>query len=74
MTDKITGLRTHRDGLRGEIDAHDSPCCLVDIDGLVWVNDQFGHAAGDRVLAAVAECLQRSLADDRVTIFRVGGG
>jgi diguanylate cyclase (GGDEF)-like protein len=73
MTDRLTGLHTHRDGLRGAIDDHDSPCCLVDIDGLIWINDQYGHEAGDRVLAAVAERLERSLVDYQCMIFRVGG-
>jgi diguanylate cyclase (GGDEF)-like protein len=73
MTDPLTELRTHRDGLRSAIDARHSPCCLVDIDGLIWVNDQYGHDAGDKVLAAVAERLARSLADCPSTIFRVGG-
>jgi diguanylate cyclase (GGDEF)-like protein len=73
MIDRLTGLRTHRDGLRCEIDVHDSPCCLVDIDGLVWINDQYGNEAGDRALAAVAERLERSLADYPSAIFRVGG-
>jgi diguanylate cyclase (GGDEF)-like protein len=73
MSDSLTGLPTHRDGLRGEIDARRSPCCLVDLDGLIWTNDQHGHEAGDRVLAAVAAQLAQSLVGDQSTIFRVGG-
>jgi diguanylate cyclase (GGDEF)-like protein len=73
MTHNVTGLRTHRDGLCDAIDARTSPCSLVDIDGLIWINDQYGYEAGDKALKAVAECLKGSLVDYDATIFRVGG-
>ena len=73
MTDAITGLRTHRDGLRGAILSHALVCCLVDIDGLIWVNDQHGHIEGDRVLANVAQHLTHSADEHGASVFRVGG-
>jgi diguanylate cyclase (GGDEF)-like protein len=73
MTDSLTGLRTHRDGLLDQLAASPSVCCLVDIDRLIWVNDQSGHAEGDRVLAAIARYLVNSLDEHARSIFRVGG-
>jgi diguanylate cyclase (GGDEF)-like protein len=73
MTDALTGLRTHRDGLRDAIVAHGSACCLVDVDALIWVNDQYGHVEGDRVLSRLAEYFTLSLADRAAAVFRVGG-
>jgi len=34
---------------------------LLDVDGLAGINRQFGHAAGDQVLLAVADVLRRSV-------------
>jgi len=45
----------------------------VDIDGLIWVNDQHGHIEGDRVLANVAQHLTHSADEHGASVFRVGG-
>ena len=43
---------------------------VVDIDSLAWVNDKMGHAAGDRMLVAVADALNKQKG---VEVFRTGG-
>ena len=44
----------------------------VDIDRFKYVNDSFGHAAGDRLLEVVGERLQ-SVMRDQDTVGRMGG-
>jgi diguanylate cyclase (GGDEF)-like protein len=44
----------------------------VDIDHFKQVNDQYGHAIGDRVLQEVATMLRANIADE-VIAYRVGG-
>ena len=45
---------------------------FIDLDGLKQINDQFGHAVGDRALTTVADAL-RTLTDPRRIAGRVGG-
>lgn len=75
QTDELTGTLNRR-GLLQHLEAeHDRAMAglggytllMVDVDHFKAINDQHGHAEGDRVLQAVATSLRRALrADDRV--------
>jgi diguanylate cyclase (GGDEF)-like protein len=45
---------------------------LIDLDGFKPINDQFGHAAGDKVLVEVAQRLSSAATDDEL-VARLGG-
>jgi len=45
---------------------------VVDLDGFKTVNDTFGHAAGDQLLAAISDRLREALRGED-TIARLGG-
>jgi diguanylate cyclase (GGDEF)-like protein len=45
---------------------------MADVDDFKRINDEHGHAAGDRLLVAVAETLGRSVRSDDL-VARVGG-
>jgi diguanylate cyclase (GGDEF)-like protein/PAS domain S-box-containing protein len=74
-TDPLTGLanRAAVDGaLRGILSRSGATVAFVDLDGFKSVNDDFGHAAGDAVLVALAGRLA-GLADHGVLAGRWGG-
>jgi diguanylate cyclase (GGDEF)-like protein len=67
MRDALTGVYNRRyiiDEISraGTVAAGASFCiCLLDLDRFKSINDNFGHAAGDHVLQAVAACIQGEL-------------
>ena len=67
LFDRLTQAlaRADRSGRRAAV-------VYADLDGFKGVNDAFGHAAGDRVLAVVAERLL-DLARATDTVARIGG-
>ncbi len=80
VTDEATGLlnrRGFKDALnraieRGQRYGETGALLIIDLDGFKAVNDTYGHAAGDHVLAAVARVLKQSVRtlDD---VARIGG-
>lgn len=58
--------------LRSGRNAHTLAVCYLDLDGFKEVNDQHGHAAGDKLLVGVTNSLKHMLrAED--TLARIGG-
>lgn len=80
ITDELTGLRNRRylmQRLRAELkqmrrDFRPLSCILFDLDHFKRINDTFGHAAGDRVLQAVA-ATTRNLCRENDILGRYGG-
>ena len=77
-TDSLTGLANRRAFLAALEHRLERPraaplgVVLVDLDGFKPINDIFGHATGDALLADVAERM-RAIAADAVTVARIGG-
>ena len=78
--DPLTGLLNHR-SFHEALDADLERCAgeryfsglvLTDLDHFKQVNDEDGHAAGDRVLRAAARCLSDVCRRDDLA-FRIGG-
>lgn len=46
--------------------------CIIDVDGLKFTNDNYGHRMGDQLICSMAECL-KSVFDGRGKYFRIGG-
>ena len=80
QTDSLTGLYNHRhfhERLRRELtrasSAHESVAVvMIDIDDFKKVNDVFGHAVGDQVLAELADHLRATVRSTDV-VCRIGG-
>ena len=78
--DALTGLDNRRAGIEtlrriySESKAAGQPLtvCFADIDGLKYINDTYGHGAGDSMIQAVADVLRNHVA--RIgTVCRLGG-
>lgn len=75
-TDLMTGIRNRGSGERKikELIAKDREgmFALLDADKFKSVNDNYGHAVGDKVIIEIANCLKSSFRDSDV-VMRLGG-
>ena len=78
-TDELTGLRNRKSfnvGFREFMDAEhipESSLFLLDIDFFKQINDNYGHAAGDRALQLLSERIQVMARDKKGFAGRWGG-
>ena len=79
-TDALTGLMNRRAGIEQlrklyrENKGQNRPLtvCFADIDGLKYINDTYGHGAGDSMIRAVADVLKKHVGQLGV-VCRLGG-
>lgn len=70
-----SGLSSHLDNLlsrRNKQNTFYGAAFVIDIDRFKSINDTWGHAAGDHVLAKTVECIRQSLQQTAI-ISRMGG-
>ncbi len=73
--DTLTGLknRTYLNSMLNDIERTQNVAVFsIDIDGLKYVNDIFGHLEGDKLIIAVSDILKKSFGE-KDTVIRVGG-
>jgi diguanylate cyclase (GGDEF)-like protein/PAS domain S-box-containing protein/excisionase family DNA binding protein len=46
---------------------------LLDVDHFKYINDNFGHRAGDQLLVAIGGLLKDMVKDENVQVYRLGG-
>ena len=75
-TDIMTGILNRGSGERKVIDAMANSktgmLCILDVDKLKVINDEYGHNVGDKVIRGIADVLKNTLRDEDI-IFRLGG-
>ena len=75
-TDAMTGLRNRGSGEKTitELMTHgkEGMFCLLDADKFKSINDNYGHDVGDKVIKAIAHCMNKSFRNSDV-ILRLGG-
>ncbi|MBQ9451671.1 MAG: GGDEF domain-containing protein [Desulfovibrio sp.] len=75
-TDLMTGIRNRGSGerliRRAMAERRSGMFCLMDADKFKSINDVYGHAVGDKVIIAIADCMKKTFRDSDI-IFRLGG-
>lgn len=80
MTDALTGLpnrryaidRAQQEWALASRTGKSFACMVIDLDGLKYINDEFGHDAGDWALRSTGSALRQTLRSEDV-ICRTGG-
>ncbi|MBO4495788.1 MAG: GGDEF domain-containing protein [Clostridiales bacterium] len=80
IKDALTGLYNRRGFEKmisnlftdGTSDKYTIAVVSIDMDGLKYINDTFGHSAGDEALKSIAHCLSLSV-NEREIAARMGG-
>lgn len=72
-SDALTGLPNRHALVKAVVDlpAYGS-LTFIDLDGLKFYNDMYGHSRGDKLLTSFGECYQKSLGKD-LKLYRLGG-
>lgn len=78
--DSLTGLMSRREGIAflekqlefARFNGIKTVICFIDINGLKFVNDNFGHKTGDEMIKAISDIIKNN-ARGNDTIFRYGG-
>jgi GGDEF domain-containing protein len=74
LTDPLTGSWNRRAFDEDEAQAPASIYAAIDMEGLKWINDGLGHAAGDALLKAAASALRSyAIVFNAVKVYRIGG-
>lgn len=75
--DTLTNTLNRRSGdkelnhiINSNIDFH---LCVIDLDGLKYVNDNFGHNFGDLYITSIAKLLKENCRQNKDILFRYGG-
>ena len=75
-TDAMTGLRNRGSGEKTitelMMNGQEGMFCLLDADKFKSINDNYGHDVGDKVIKAIAHCMNKSFRNSDV-ILRLGG-
>lgn len=75
-TDMMTGIRNRGSGealvRKAMAEGQKGMFCLFDADHFKSINDTYGHAVGDKVIIAIANCMKKAFRDSDI-VFRLGG-
>jgi diguanylate cyclase (GGDEF)-like protein len=72
LTGLLNGLALTEQFRNYVFDRNSSVLVLFDLDGLIYVNDQYGHSIGDKLLAQVTDILEAGVKNLGYA-FRTGG-